>query len=71
MAQLFFTLHQMPELVTLRHVADLRAALENAYPFAEHPDGRSIWIDSLRRHALEFPITKTLKETSAGPMSLL
>ena len=73
MAQLFFTLHQMPELVTLRYVADLivdrvlaetkdteelPAALENAYPFAEHPDGRSIWIDSLRRHALEFPLTK-------------
>lgn len=73
MAQLSFTLHQMPELVTLRHVADLivdrvlaetkdttdlPAALENAYPFAEHPDGRGIWIDSLRRHALEFPITK-------------
>jgi hypothetical protein len=59
----------MPELVTLKHVADLivdrvlletrnraelNAALENAYPFADHPEGRQIWMDALRRHALEF-----------------
>ena len=69
----------MPELVTLKHVADLivdrvlsetkniaelKAALENAYPFADHPDGRQIWTDALRRHALEFspqPILKPME----------
>ena len=71
----------MPELITLRHVADLivdrvlaetkdtaelRAALEEAYPFAGHPDGRKIWIDALRRHALEFPVTK-LKRNLGPP----
>ena len=58
----------MPELVTLKHVADLivdrvlaeskdtaelSEALENAYPFADHPEGRQIWIDALFRHAIE------------------
>ena len=71
----------MPELITLTHVADLivdrviaetkntaelRAALENAYPFAEHPEGRQIWIDALRRHALDFglPSNKLAGSTS-------
>jgi hypothetical protein len=71
-----FELAPMPELVTLKHVADLivdrvlaetknsaelRAALENAYPFADYPEGRQIWKDSLLRHAVEFDTQPHLK----------
>jgi hypothetical protein len=77
----------MPELVTLKHVADLivdrvlsetrnraelNAALENAYPFADHPEGRQIWVDALQRHALEFSpqpihrVTETTSEANAN-----
>jgi hypothetical protein len=68
----------MPELVTLKHVADLivdrvlaeskntaelSEALENAYPFADHPEGRQIWIDALFRHAIEVNPTSMHKSS--------
>jgi hypothetical protein len=74
----------MPELATLRHVADLivdrvlaetknvgdlGSALENAYPFAEHPEGRRVWVDALLRHALELPPRPKPTEAAADRFS--
>jgi hypothetical protein len=56
----------MPQLSTLKHVADIvvsrilanaadhedvAAALEEAYPFGDHPHGKQVWLDALLRHA--------------------
>lgn len=58
----------MPEISTLKHIADivlnrlladhaqgdLAEALERAYPFGDHPDGRQIWLEAMLRHAVKF-----------------
>ena len=56
----------MPQLSTLKHVADIvvsrilanaadyedvAEALEEAYPFGDHPDGKEVWFEALLRHA--------------------
>ena len=63
----------MPQLSTLKHVADIvvsriladaaqykdvAAALEEAYPFGDDPIERQVWMDALLRHAFSLPEPK-------------